>query len=80
VRIVLNPNNRTYRTSNLNTTFRLINLFTGDDEDKNIGRTSIFTSPPCVVENSYEISNMSLAPRALIDPHHIMSLIMKKLN
>jgi hypothetical protein len=31
----------------------------------------------CVVDNSFEISNISLTPKDLIDTHHIMTLIMK---
>ena len=34
------------------------------------------TSPSCVVDNSLEISNISLTPRDIIDTHHIMTLIM----
>ena len=30
-----------------------------------------------VVDNSFEISNISLTPRDLIDTHHIMTFIMK---
>jgi len=30
-----------------------------------------------VVDNSIEISNISLTPKNLIDTHHIMTLIMK---
>jgi hypothetical protein len=29
------------------------------------------------VDNSFEISNISLTPRDLIDTHHIMTLIMQ---
>ena len=31
-----------------------------------------------VVDNSFEISNISLTPRDLIDTHHIMTLIMNE--
>ena len=31
-----------------------------------------------LVDNSLEISNISLTPRDLIDTHHIMTLIMKE--
>jgi hypothetical protein len=30
-----------------------------------------------LVDNSFEISNISLTPKDLIDTHHIMTLIMK---
>ena len=30
-----------------------------------------------VVDNSFEISNISMTPRDIIDTHHIMTLIMK---
>ena len=30
-----------------------------------------------VVDNSLEISNISITPRDIIDTHHIMTLIMK---
>jgi len=30
-----------------------------------------------VVDNSIEVSNISLTPKNLIDTHHIMTLIMK---
>ena len=75
--IVIDPNDRTYRTSNLNPIFRLIHSFTGGKDDSNKKRTSKNTSPSCVVDNSFEISNISLTPRDLIDTHYIMSLIMK---
>ena len=47
--IVIDPNDRTYRTSNLNPIFRLIHSFTGGDGDRNKKRTSKNTSPSCVV-------------------------------
>jgi len=75
--IVIDPNDRTYRTSNLNPVFRLIHSFTGGKNDSNKKRTSKNTSPSYVVDNSIEISNISLTPRDLIDTHHIMTLIMK---
>ena len=31
-----------------------------------------------LVDNSYEISNIGLTPRDIIDTHHIMTLIMKR--
>jgi len=31
-----------------------------------------------VVDNSFEISNISLTPKVLIDTHYIMTLIMKE--
>ena len=30
-----------------------------------------------LVDNSFEISNISITPRDLIDTHHIMTLVMK---
>jgi len=47
--IVIDPNDRTYRTSNLNPVFRLINSFTGGKNDSNKKRTSKNTSPSYVV-------------------------------
>ena len=58
--------------------FRLIRSFTGGKVDSNKKRTSKNTSPSCEVDNSFEISNISLTPRDLIDTHHIMSLIMSE--
>jgi hypothetical protein len=75
--IVINPEERTHRTSSLNPIFGLIYLFTGGNDSRNKKRTSKNTSPACVVDNSVEISNISLTPRDLIDTHHIMTLIMK---
>ncbi|MDB4196602.1 hypothetical protein N9738_02375 [Flavobacteriaceae bacterium] len=68
---------RTYRTSNLNPIFGLIHSFTESKYDSNKKRTSTNTSPSYVVDNSFEISNISLTPRELIDIHHIMTLITK---
>ena len=31
-----------------------------------------------LVDNSFEISNIRLTPRDIIDTHHIMNLIMKE--
>ena len=75
--IVINPEDRTYRTSNLNPIFGLIHSFTGGNDDANKKRTGRNTDPSCVVDNSIEISNISLTPKDLIDTHHIMTLIMK---
>ena len=47
--IVIDPSDRTYRTSNLNPIFRLIHSFTGDDGDRNKKRTSSNIDPSCVV-------------------------------
>ena len=47
--IVIDPNDRTYRTSNLKPLFRLIRSFTGVKDDSNKKRTSKNTSPSCVV-------------------------------
>ena len=33
-----------------------------------------------IVDNSIEISNISLTPRDLIDTHYIMTLIMKEFS
>ena len=33
-----------------------------------------------VVDNSFEISNISLTPRELIDTHNLMTLVMKGLG
>ena len=33
-----------------------------------------------VVDNSFEISNISFTPKDLIDTHHIMTLIMKEFS
>ena len=75
--IVINSEDRTYRTSNLNPIFGLIHSFTGGNDDLNKKRTNKNTSPSCVVDNPIEISNIRLTPRYLINTHHIMSLIMK---
>jgi site-specific DNA recombinase len=61
--IVINPEDRTYRTSNLNPIFGLIHSFTGVNDDTNKKRTSRNTDPSCVVDNSIEISNISFTPR-----------------
>ena len=47
--IVINPEDRTYRTSNLNPIFGLIHSFTGGNDDANKKRTSSNTDPSCVV-------------------------------
>ena len=47
--IVINPEDRTYRTSNLNPIFGLIHSFTGGNDDANKKRTSNNTDPSCVV-------------------------------
>jgi hypothetical protein len=46
-------------------------------DDCNKKRTSKKTSPSCVVDNSFEISNISFTSKDIIDTHHIMTLIMK---
>ena len=61
--IVIDPNDRTYRTSNLNPIFRLIHSFTGDDGDRNKKRTGRNTDPSCVVDNSLETSNISFTSK-----------------
>ena len=47
--IVIDPNDRTYRTSYMNPIFRLIHSLTGDKDDFNKKRTSKNTSPSCLV-------------------------------
>ena len=47
--IVINPEDRTYRTSNLNPIFGLIHSFTGGNDDANKKRTSSNTDPSLVV-------------------------------
>ena len=47
--IVIDPNDRTYRTSNMNPIFRLIHSFTGGKDGSNKKRTSENTSPSCLV-------------------------------
>ena len=47
--IVIDPEDRTYRTSNLNPIFGLIHSFTGGNDDANKKRTSSNTDPSCVV-------------------------------
>ena len=64
--IVIDPNDRTYRTSNMNPIFRLIHSFTGGKDDSNKKRTSKNTSPSCVVDNSFEISNIGFTPRDIL--------------
>ncbi|MEJ6663267.1 MAG: hypothetical protein QNL31_03100 [Flavobacteriaceae bacterium] len=61
--IVIDPEDRTYRTSNLNPIFGLIHSFTGGNDDANKKRTSSNTDPSCVVDNSFEISNISFTPK-----------------
>ena len=47
--IVIDPEDRTYRTSNLNPIFGLIHSFTGGNDDANKKRTNSNTDPSCVV-------------------------------
>ena len=47
--IVIYPEDRTYRTSNLNPIFWLIHSFTGGNDSRNKKRISKNTSPSCVV-------------------------------
>ena len=47
--IVINPEDRTYRTSNLNPIFGLIHSFTGGNDSVNKKRTGRNTDPSCVV-------------------------------
>ena len=58
-----NPEDRTSRTLNLNPIFGLIHSFTGGNDDANKKRTSSNTDPSCVVDNSFEISNISFTPK-----------------
>ena len=76
--IVIDSNYRTYRTSNLNPIFRLIYSFTRGRDDCNKKRTSRNTDPSCLVDNSFEISNIRITARDIIDTHHVMTLIMKE--
>ena len=50
--IVIDPEDRTYRTSNLNPIFGLIHSFTGDNDSGNKKRTGRNTDPSCVVARS----------------------------
>ena len=76
--IVINPVEREYRTSDLNPNIWVNSfIYGGGDGDVNEKRTGRNTDPSCVVDNSIEISNISLTPKDLIDTHHIMTLIMK---
>ena len=76
--IVINPVEREYRTSDLNPNIWVNSFIYGwGDGDVNEKRTGRNTDPSCVVDNSIEISNISLTPKDLIDTHHIMTLIMK---
>ena len=75
--IVIDPNDRIYWISDLNPVFGLIHLFTGVYDGENKKRTGRITDQSCLVDNSIEISNISLTPKDLIDTHHIMTLIMK---
>ena len=56
--IVIDPEDRTYRTSNLNPIFGLIHSFTGGNDDANKRRTSSNTDPSCVVEALLLLSNL----------------------
>ena len=75
--IVINPEDRTYRTSNLNPIFGLIHSFTGGNDDANKRRTSSNTDPSCVVDNSIEISNIYISRRGFINTCNLISLIVK---
>ena len=78
--IVINPEDRTYRTSNLNPIFELIHSFTGDNDSGNKKRTSSNTDPSCVVDNSLEISNISFTPRDFLETILITRTISKDKN
>ena len=75
--IVIDPEDRTYRTSNLNPIFGLIHSFTGGNDDANKKRTSSNTDPSCVVDNSIEISNISLTPRDFLNTLKVINLILE---
>ena len=75
--IVINPVEREYRTSDLNPIFRLIHTFTGDDGVRNKKRTGRNTDPSCVVDNSIEISNISLTPRDFLNTLKVINLILE---
>ena len=47
--IVIDPNDRTYRTSNLNPIFRLIHSFTRGKDNSNKKQISKNTNPSCLV-------------------------------
>ena len=76
--IVIDPNDRTYRTSNLNPVFRLIHSFTGGKDDSNKKRTSKNTSPSCVVDNSIEISNISFNQRDFELTNYLIKKLVSK--
>ena len=57
--IVINPEDRTYRTSNLNPIFGLIHSFTGGNDDENKKRTSSNTDPSLVVDVLEKRSNVN---------------------
>ena len=47
-------------------------------KESDIHQENGFIVPLEAVDNSIEISNISLTPKDLIDTHHIMTLIMKE--
>ena len=57
--IVINPEDRTYRTSNLNPIFGLIHSFTGGNDGANKKRTSSNTDPSLVVDILEKRSNVN---------------------
>ena len=57
--MIINPEDRTYRTSNLNPIFGLIHSFTGGNDDENKKRTSSNTDPSLVVDILENRSNVN---------------------
>jgi len=76
--IVIDPEDRTYRTSNLNPIFGLIHSFTGGNDDANKKRTSSNTDPSCVVDNSIEISNISFNQRDFELTNYLIKKLVSK--
>ena len=75
--IVIDPEDRTYRTSNLNPIFGLIHSFTGGNDSGNKKRTGRNTDPSCVVDNSIEISNISFTPKDFLITLKVIHLILE---
>ena len=73
--MLIEPYQSVYQTLYLN--FILIHFFTIGRDGRNKKRTRKNPGPYWLVDNSIEISNISLTPKDLIDTHHIMTLIMK---
>ena len=69
--------NKECRTSKLNILFDLTSSFSKLTTLKKEKTQIQKVHESHLVDNSIEISNISLTPRELIDTHHIMTLIMK---